>query len=104
MQSQFNWSYFSTSIIGYIINELVIPFQSLGYIALVYGFWTILANSKVALGLQYGADGAGNYIFANANLYHVVLPLAILVNLRGLNYLPWFPLFGEQIYCFLIIG
>ncbi|WP_336431835.1 DUF418 domain-containing protein [Providencia sp. MGF014] len=63
MQSQFNWSYFSTSIIGYIINELVIPFQSLGYIALVYGFWTILANSKVALGLQYvGRMALSNYI------------------------------------------
>lgn len=63
MQSQFNWSYFSTSIIGYIINELVIPFQSLGYIALVYGFWTIVANSKVALGLQYvGRMALSNYI------------------------------------------
>lgn len=63
IQSQFNWSYFSTSIIGYIINELVIPFQSLGYIALVYGFWGIVVNNKVIHGLQYvGRMALSNYI------------------------------------------
>lgn len=38
-QQQAQWSYFSTSIVGYIVNEIVIPFQSIGYIALVYGYW-----------------------------------------------------------------
>lgn len=63
IQSLFGWSYFSTSIIGYIINELVIPFQSLGYIALVYGFWERLRNVVVISWLQnIGKMALSNYI------------------------------------------
>ncbi|EKT58325.1 DUF418 domain-containing protein YeiB [Providencia sneebia] len=54
-QSLFNWSFFATSIVGYIINELVIPLQSFGYIALIYGFWgsiklTLLAKMVSCVG------------------------------------------------------
>ncbi len=38
-QRQEEWRFFSTSIVGYIINELVIPFQSIGYTALIYAYW-----------------------------------------------------------------
>lgn len=62
-QSQFGWSYFSTSILGYIINELVIPFQSLGYIALVYGFWGCIRHAVVVSWLQnIGRMALSNYI------------------------------------------
>lgn len=63
VQSLFAWSYFSTSIIGYIINELVIPFQSLGYIALVYGFWGNIQHAAASLWLQnIGRMALSNYI------------------------------------------
>ncbi|EJD6499881.1 DUF418 domain-containing protein [Providencia rettgeri] len=62
-QSQLNWSYFATSIVGYIINELVTPFQSLGYIALVYGFWGKIQSSKLVDYLQnVGRMALSNYI------------------------------------------
>lgn len=63
IQSQFSWSYFATSIVGYIINELMVPFQALGYIALVYGFWDKIQNSRVIAWLKdVGRMALSNYI------------------------------------------
>lgn len=63
IQSQFSWSYFTTSIVGYIINELMVPFQALGYIALVYGFWDKIQNSRVIAWLKdVGRMALSNYI------------------------------------------
>lgn len=63
LQSRFGWSYFSTSIVGYIINELMIPLQSLGYIALVYGFWQTIEGRLLAKILQsIGRMALTNYL------------------------------------------
>ncbi|HEQ1858767.1 TPA: DUF418 domain-containing protein [Providencia alcalifaciens] len=63
VQSLFGWRYFDTSIVGYIINELTVPFQSLGYIALVYGFWGIFSRSVLAKALQnVGRMALSNYL------------------------------------------
>ncbi len=62
-QSVYLWSFFATSIVGYIINELMIPLQSLGYIALIYGFWGRLKNSLAAKLLQnVGRMALSNYL------------------------------------------
>lgn len=62
-QSVYLWSFFATSIVGYIINELMIPLQSLGYIALIYGFWDRLKNSLIAKLLQnVGRMALSNYL------------------------------------------
>ena len=63
IQSLFNWSFFATSIVGYIINELMIPLQSLGYIALIYGFWASFKQSIVVKLLQnVGRMALSNYL------------------------------------------
>lgn len=63
LQSRFGWSYFSTSIVGYIINELMIPLQSLGYIALIYGVWGVIERSLLATILQsIGRMALTNYL------------------------------------------
>ncbi|WP_368877590.1 DUF418 domain-containing protein YeiB [Providencia vermicola] len=63
LQSQFGWGYFATSIVGYIINELMIPLQSLGYIALVYGFWESIKTCVIAKMLQCtGRMALSNYL------------------------------------------
>ncbi|EKT61745.1 DUF418 domain-containing protein YeiB [Providencia burhodogranariea] len=63
VQSQFGWSYFTTSIVGYIINELMIPLQSFGYIALIYGFWGIFKHSLIAKMLKCtGRMALSNYL------------------------------------------
>lgn len=63
LQSRFGWSYFATSIVGYIINELMIPLQSLGYIALVYGIWGVIECSLLAKILQsIGRMALTNYL------------------------------------------
>lgn len=63
VQSVFGWHYFSTAIVGYIVNEVVVPFQSLGYIALVYGFWGVIHNSKIMGAIQnVGRMALSNYL------------------------------------------
>ncbi|MGO2337333.1 DUF418 domain-containing protein YeiB [Providencia sp.] len=63
IQSLFGWSFFATSIVGYIINELMIPLQSLGYIALIYGFWRSFQQSVIARLLQnIGRMALSNYL------------------------------------------
>lgn len=63
VQSQFGWSYLATSIVGYIINELMIPLQSLGYIALIYGFWGTFKHSLIAKMLTCtGRMALSNYL------------------------------------------
>lgn len=63
VQSRFGWSYFATSIVGYIINELMIPLQSFGYIALIYGFWGTFKHSLIAKMLTCtGRMALSNYL------------------------------------------
>lgn len=63
VQSVFGWHYFSTAIVGYIVNEVVVPFQSLGYIALIYGFWGVIQNSKIMGAIQnVGRMALSNYL------------------------------------------
>ncbi|EDU58465.1 DUF418 domain-containing protein [Providencia stuartii] len=63
MQSLSGWSYFATAIVGYVINELMSPLQSFGYIALIYGFWGTLQHSVLAKMLQCtGRMALSNYL------------------------------------------
>ena len=62
-QRQEEWRFFSTSIVGYIINELVIPFQSIGYIALVYAYWENIKNTWLCRRLiEVGRMALTNYL------------------------------------------
>ncbi|HGN1706599.1 TPA: DUF418 domain-containing protein YeiB [Providencia rettgeri] len=111
IQSQFDWSYFSTSIVGYIINELAVPFQALGYIALVYGFWDKIQYNRVSGWLQnVGRMALSNYILqtliCTTVFYHlgyfnqftrsellIFIPIIWMVNLLFSYY--WLQLFQQ---------
>lgn len=63
IQSLFSWSFFATSIVGYIVGELMIPMQSLGYIALIYGFWRTIRGWCITGLLQnIGKMALSNYL------------------------------------------
>ncbi|MFS1562894.1 MAG: DUF418 domain-containing protein [Candidatus Arsenophonus phytopathogenicus] len=39
IQYYYDWSYIVTGLLGFIINQIIIPVQVIGYIAIIYGFW-----------------------------------------------------------------
>ena len=109
LQSLVEWSYFSTSILGYIVNELMVPLQSLGYIALIYGFWNILSLSLISKLVQnVGRMALSNYLlqtlicttifyylgyfyhFTRVELLAFILPIWIVNLLFSYCWLFWF--------------
>lgn len=38
IQYYYDWNYIATGLVGFIINQLIIPIQLAGYIAIIYGF------------------------------------------------------------------
>lgn len=76
VQSLFGWRYFTTSIIGYSVNELMIPLQAFGYIALIYGFWDSIKYSILAKMVQnIGRMALSNYLLqtliCTTTFYHL---------------------------------
>ncbi|PQQ22965.1 DUF418 domain-containing protein YeiB [Photorhabdus hindustanensis] len=58
-----NWDYFWSGIVGYILAELVTPFQALGYMALIYGFWPVISCWRINYWLsQVGRMAMSNYL------------------------------------------
>ncbi|NHB91501.1 DUF418 domain-containing protein YeiB [Photorhabdus cinerea] len=58
-----DWDYFWSGIVGYILSELVIPFQALGYMALIYGFWPVISGWRINYWLrQVGRMAMSNYL------------------------------------------
>ncbi|MCC8464714.1 DUF418 domain-containing protein YeiB [Photorhabdus bodei] len=58
-----NWDYFWSGIVGYILAELVTPFQALGYMALIYGFWPAISCWRINYWLnQVGRMAMSNYL------------------------------------------
>ncbi|ERT10948.1 DUF418 domain-containing protein YeiB [Photorhabdus temperata] len=63
LQYAHDWDYFWSGIVGYILSELVIPFQALGYMALIYGFWPVIVCWRINRWLrQVGRMAMSNYL------------------------------------------
>ncbi|ETS29406.1 hypothetical protein BB987_09760 [Photorhabdus temperata] len=63
LQYAHDWDYFWSGIVGYILSELVIPFQALGYMALIYGFWPVIAYWRINRWFrQVGRMAMSNYL------------------------------------------
>ncbi|OCQ51862.1 hypothetical protein Ppb6_02977 [Photorhabdus australis subsp. thailandensis] len=63
IQYVYDWDYFWSGIVGYILSELVVPFQALGYMALIYGFWSVISGWRINYWLrQVGRMAMSNYL------------------------------------------
>ncbi|MTC37386.1 DUF418 domain-containing protein [Providencia alcalifaciens] len=105
-QSLFGWCYFDTSIVGYIINELMVPLQSLGYIALVYGFWGRFSQSIFAKALQnIGRMALSNYLLQTLICTTIFYHLGYFYQFTRLELLLFIPpIWGINVlfsYCWL---
>ncbi|CAQ84986.1 MULTISPECIES: DUF418 domain-containing protein YeiB [Photorhabdus] len=78
IQYVYGWDYFGSGIVGYILSELVVPFQALGYMALIYGFWSVISGWRINYWLrQVGRMAMSNYLLqtliCTALFYHFKL-------------------------------
>lgn len=52
IQYYYDWSYIVTGLLGFIINQIIIPVQVIGYIAIIYGFWPQIKHIFIIKWLQ----------------------------------------------------
>ncbi|HGJ5873075.1 MAG TPA: DUF418 domain-containing protein YeiB [Arsenophonus apicola] len=52
IQYYYEWNYIATGLLGFVINQLIIPIQVAGYIAIIYGFWPQIKNIFIIRWLQ----------------------------------------------------
>jgi uncharacterized protein len=82
MQWHLHWDYRWCAFLLQVPRELSAPFQTIGYAALIYGFWPQLSACGWSALSPAWAHGAEQLPAANADLHHAFLSLWPVYEIR----------------------
>ena len=83
MQWHLQWDYRWCAFLLQVPRELSAPFQTIGYAALIHGFWPQLSPVDRQCGGLRWADGVKQLHPANADMHHAFLPIRPVYEIRS---------------------
>ncbi|SUH36345.1 membrane protein [Salmonella enterica subsp. enterica] len=84
LQWRLDWAYRWCAFLLQAPRELSAPLQTLGYAALMFGFWPQLSRCRLTLAIAcVGRNGADQLSAADDHLYHTVLSVWLIYEIQS---------------------